>query len=80
MTFRGQVRNGVVVFTEDPPLAEGTFVDVAPAAGLDEAPPSEAGQGPSWADVFGDVIGKAEGLPPDMARNHNHYIHGSPKR
>ena len=23
--------------------------------------------------------GTAEGLPPDMARNHDHFIHGTPK-
>lgn len=24
--------------------------------------------------------GAVEGLPPDFARNHDHYIHGGPKR
>jgi hypothetical protein len=24
--------------------------------------------------------GSAKGLPKDMARNHDHYIHGTPKR
>jgi hypothetical protein len=26
------------------------------------------------------VIGKAKGLPPDLALNHDHYLHGQPKR
>jgi len=34
----------------------------------------------SWAEVFGDVIGSVDDLPPDMAENHDHYIHGTPKR
>ena len=24
--------------------------------------------------------GKCEGLPPDLARNHDHYLHGTPRR
>jgi len=26
------------------------------------------------------MAGKANGLPRDMARNHDHYLHGVPKR
>ena len=80
MTYRGQVRNGVVVFDGSAPLADGTIVEVAPAQPAGQAPATEAGGEPSWGDVLKDVIGKAEGLPSDMARNHNHYLHGSPKR
>jgi len=25
------------------------------------------------------VIGSVEGLPPDFAAQHNHYLHGTPK-
>ncbi len=31
-------------------------------------------------DVLKDFIGKAEGLPEDFAAEHDHYIHGTPKR
>jgi hypothetical protein len=27
-----------------------------------------------------EVAGTAEGLPPDFAAEHDHYIHGTPKR
>jgi hypothetical protein len=27
-----------------------------------------------------NVIGSVEGLPPDFAENHDHYIHGTPKK
>jgi hypothetical protein len=27
-----------------------------------------------------EFAGTAEGLPRDMARNHDHYIHGAPRR
>ena len=26
-----------------------------------------------------EVAGTAEGLPKDMARNHDHYLHGTPR-
>jgi hypothetical protein len=26
------------------------------------------------------VAGTAKGLPPDLAENHDHYLHGTPKR
>jgi hypothetical protein len=31
-------------------------------------------------DALLEVAGKAEGLPPDFSINHDHYIHGAPKR
>jgi hypothetical protein len=38
---------------------------------------------PSWrtlAEIFADVIGKAEGLPRDLAAQHDHYLHGRAKQ
>jgi hypothetical protein len=34
----------------------------------------------SLAECLKDVIGKIEGLPPDYARNHEHYLYGTPKQ
>ena len=31
-------------------------------------------------DVLLQFAGKAEGLPPDLSVNHDHYLHGAPKR
>lgn len=31
-------------------------------------------------DTLRDIIGKAEGLPADFAAEHDHYLHGTPKR
>jgi hypothetical protein len=36
-------------------------------------------QTPTLADQFADVIGSAPDLPSDMAAQHDHYLHGSPK-
>ena len=69
MTYKGTVKGGVVVLEPGTHLDEGAEVIVQPVEQL-----------PSWAEVFKDVTGKAVGLPPDMARNHDHYLHGAPKR
>lgn len=70
-TYMGEVRNGVVVF-EDPehPLPEGTRVTIEPIC-----KPTR-----TLADRLRRVIGKTEGLPVDMADQHDHYLHGQPKR
>jgi hypothetical protein len=31
-------------------------------------------------DALLKIAGTAEGLPRDMARNHDHYLHGAPRR
>jgi len=72
MTYRGRVRNGVIILDPPASLPEGAEVEVQPA--------DDESAGPTWAEVFKDVSGKAEGLPADMARNHDHYIHGAPKK
>lgn len=46
-----------------------------------ELPANDADEQTSaWSEILKDFIGKAEGLPPDMARNHDHYIHGAAKK
>lgn len=70
MTCKGLVKNGVVVLDEGVSLPEGTRVEVKLA---------EEEQ-PTLAEIFKDVIGTAKGLPPDLAKNHDHYLHGRPKR
>jgi hypothetical protein len=36
--------------------------------------------GRSWGEALLEVAGTAEGLPPDYAENHDHYLHGLPRR
>jgi hypothetical protein len=71
MTYRGRVQGGVVVLEDAKSLAEGTEVQVEPVTA---AEPS------SWAEVLKEVIGAADGLPPDSSRNHDHYLYGSEKK
>jgi len=35
---------------------------------------------PTLLEDMKDFIGVADDLPTDMAENHNHYLHGHPKK
>lgn len=69
MTYRGQVKNGVVVLEGNPPLAEGTQVRVEAVDATE-----------SLGQKLLKHAGVLDGLPTDLARNHDHYIHGRPKK
>lgn len=71
MTYRGRVQNGVIVLNSESKLAEGVEVEIQL---IEEA------NIPTIAERFANIIGKAEGLPEDFAENHDHYIHGAPKK
>ncbi len=76
MTYRGRVENGVIVLEPGAHLREGMDVRVEPVPEPDGA----AAEAQSWGEVFKDLIGAVDGLPQDMAENHDHYIHGTPRR
>jgi len=76
MTLKGHVEKGVVVLDEPADLREGDEVRVQLSRRA-EAPEEDA---PTLYDQLKDVIGIAEGLPPDLAENHDHYLHGHPKK
>ncbi len=71
-TYTGEIRDGVVVFESTPPLAEGTKVRVEPV--------EVSTQTRTLAERLSSVIGRAKGLPPDLAEQHDHYLHGQPKK
>jgi hypothetical protein len=72
-TYTGQVQNGVVVFDEGTPQPpEGIKVCVFPT----EMPRDIE----ALRNLLLSVAGKAEGLPSDLAAQHDHYLHGQPKR
>ena len=73
--FTGQIQNGVIVLDEGTPsIPEGTRLRIEPI------PSTPSGRSRSLAERLSSVIGKAEGLPPDLADQHDHYLHGQPKR
>ena len=71
MTYRGHVENGVVVLDQPLALPDGTQENIEPAN-----PPRSR----TLAERLHRVIGAAKGLPADLARNHDHYLHGRPKK
>jgi hypothetical protein len=71
MSVLGSVRNGVVVLDASTFFPEGARVRVEL---VEEEIPNH-----SIVDRWEKVIGMAEGLPPDLARNHDHYLHGRPR-
>jgi len=72
MTYRGHVKNGAVVLDEPASLPEGAEVNVQ----LLSQPPEE----PTLGQMLMKHAGKAKGLPKDLARNHDHYLYGTPKK
>jgi hypothetical protein len=72
MTYRGRVESGVIVLDDAPPLPEGTQVQV------------EVASAPEGKSTLGERLmkyaGQAKGLPADLARNHDHYLHGIPQK
>ena len=73
MTYSGRVKNGVVVLEGGASLSDGTRVRVEPITEPADVRPAIYGQ-------LLDLAGTAKGLPPDLARNHDHYLHGRPRR
>lgn len=71
ITATGYVHGNTLVMEEEIGLPEGTAVIVRM-----ETTPAPI----SLAESLRDVIGIVNDLPSDMARNHNHYLHGASKQ
>lgn len=88
MLFRGYIKSGRVVVEDRIDLPDGTAVDVQPAGGngaprrrkAKRGKPKSESKGATLYERLKDVIGKAKGLPRDFAAQHDHYIHGAPRR
>ena len=71
MSLDVTVRNGVVVLDQPSELRDGTRVKVV----VEEATTQDS--------TLGGLLkyaGAASDLPADMAAQHDHYLHGTPKR
>lgn len=78
MTYTGKVKDGVVVFEGQKP-PDGITVRVEP---VDTSVPVKE---PDAQSTIGHRLLKyagaaGEGLPSDLARNHDHYLHDQPKQ
>jgi len=71
MTYRGIVKNGVVVL-EEPVLSDGTLVRVEPIL--------QAGSDVNGRESIFQLADRAKktGIV-DLAANHDHYLYGQPK-
>jgi hypothetical protein len=79
MTYRGTVRSGVVVLPADVALPEGAEVVVV----VPEGEPTKVATTDVWmklTDLGRWSETQPSDLPPDLAENHDHYLHGQPKR
>lgn len=72
MTVSGHIQNGVVVLDEPSTLPEGAAVEVHLI--------DDDTDGPTLLDSLKPFVGVIKDMPPDMARNHDHYLYGTPKR
>ena len=73
MSFIGTVaENGTIVLPPEAKLAPGTQVQVQPLGRNEDHRP--VGQ------KLAALAGSVKGMPRDLAANHDHYLHGAPKR
>ena len=72
MTYRGHVKDGQILLDEPVALPEGAEVQV-------ELLKNDDGQPTIWQQLL-ELAGTVEGLPADMAENHDHYLYGVPKK
>jgi hypothetical protein len=78
MGYNGHVKNGIVVLDDPVQLPEGAKVRVEILESGEEVLVDEDGQ--TLGQKLLKHAGKAVGLPPDAARNHDHYLYGTPKK
>jgi hypothetical protein len=76
MTYRGRVEKGVVVLEPGARLRDGTAVRVEPE-------PAAEDTAASAQDLRQGLLGFSgiiKGGPTDLARNHDRYLHGTPRK
>jgi hypothetical protein len=71
LTFEGHIENGVAVFDQPVSLPEGLKVRIEPVV----APTPSTSKRQTLAERFKGFIGAVDGLPADMAENHDQYLH-----
>lgn len=71
MLLEGTIKNGTIVLDEPPSLPDGERVEVELKA--------IAQAQPTFIDLL-EFAGCMPDMPADFAAQHDHYIHGTPKR
>lgn len=83
MQLEGVIVNGRVELDAPADLPEGTRVRVEAIPVETAAPQNPEKEEKPLSPLAKRLLalaGKAKGLPPDMAEQHDHYIHGTKKR
>jgi hypothetical protein len=79
MVVLGRVRSGAIVIEGEIDLPEGARVRIEVLNHLE--PKNEENESQlTLFERLKDVAGIAKGLLADLAAQHDHYIHGQPKR
>ena len=89
MTYRGHVEGGMIVLEgkKRPPAGAAVKVVLIAASTHRKSAASPtrkvsgpAGKASNLSAVLLRHAGKGRKLPRDLARNHDHYLHGTPKK
>ena len=75
--LRGHVEAGRIVVDDEATLPEGAEVKIELVANSAEKPAEPA---TTLYDRFQAVAGIVKDYPSDFAENHDHYLHGRPKK
>lgn len=78
MVVRGEIKDGRIVLEGDPVLPEGAKVTVT----IDEVEGEDGNDktSPTAYERMKPIFGIAKNLPPDGARNVDHFLYGHPKK
>ena len=75
MTYKGRVKDGVVVLEGPKAPPDGTEVTVRPVRKSRRQAKKK-----TFAQRMKKYIGMGSDLPPDFSVNHDHYLYGCPKQ
>ena len=82
MRVTGHVENGKIVLDQPVPLTEGmkVRVELPASSGTTDAEATVDASIPTLYERMKPLFGMIKDGPEDFARNHDHYIHGTPKK
>ena len=75
MTLAGTIVEGAIILDQPAELPEGCRVQVV----VNDGPDAASGAPPTLLGLL-KLAGTAPCLPDDFAEQHDHYIHGMPRR
>ncbi len=81
MTVEGHIENGQIILNQPVVLPEGKKVRVEVLEGepSTSALPTEL-PATTQFDHYAPIVGAIDDLPNDFAAQHDHYVHGTPKK